>query len=141
MNLWGRSIEAGALEDPWGAPPRDVFQWTVDPEEAPAKPREIEIGFDEGVPVTIDGAKVESVDLVQRLNDLAGKYGVGRIDMVEDRLVGIKSREIYEAPAAVLLHQAHRALESLLLTKESLRFHAHLGGERGELVYSALGSS
>src|SRR5205823_14857161 len=79
MNLWGRSIEAGVLEDPWGAPPRDVFQWTVDPEEAPAKPREIEIGFDEGVPVTIDGAKVESVDLVHRLNDLAGKYGVGRI--------------------------------------------------------------
>jgi len=138
MNLWGRSIEAGVLEDPWGAPPRDVFQWTVDPDEAPAKPREIEIGFDEGVPVTLDGAKVESIDLVQRLNDLAGKHGVGRIDMVEDRLVGIKSREIYEAPAAVLLHQAHRALESLVLAKESLRFKAQLAREYAELVYNGL---
>src|SRR5438876_8029932 len=138
MNLWGRSIEAGVLEDPWGAPPRDVFQWTVDADEAPAKPREIEIGFDEGVPVTLDGAKVESIDLVQRLNDLAGKHGVGRIDMVEDRLVGIKSREIYEAPAAVLLHQAHRALESLVLTKESLRFKTQVGREYAELVYNGL---
>jgi len=138
MNLWGRSIEAGVLEDPWGAPPRDVFQWTVDPDEAPAKPREIEIGFEEGVPVTLDNAKVDSVDLVQRLNDLAGKHGVGRIDMVEDRLVGIKSREIYEAPAAVLLHKAHRALESLVLTKEALRFKAQVGREYAELVYNGL---
>jgi argininosuccinate synthase len=138
MNLWGRSIEAGVLEDPWGAPPRDVFQWTVDPDEAPAKPREIEIGFEEGIPVSLDGAKAESVDLVQRLNELAGKHGVGRIDMVEDRLVGIKSREIYEAPAAVLLHQAHRALESLVLTKEALRFKAQVGREYAELVYNGL---
>src|SRR5207253_7656009 len=129
MNLWGRSIEAGVLEDPWSAPPRDVFQWTADVDEAPARPLEISIGFEEGTPVTIDGAKVESVDLVQRLNELAGKHGVGRIDMVEDRLVGIKSREIYEAPAAVLLHQAHRALESLVLTKEALRFKALVGRE------------
>ena len=138
MNLWGRSIEAGVLEDPWGAPPRDIFQWTVDPDEAPAKPREVEIGFDEGTPITLDGAKVESVDLVRRLNELAGKYGVGRIDMVEDRLVGIKSREIYEAPAAVLLHQAHRSLESLVLTKEALRFKAQVGREYAELVYNGL---
>jgi argininosuccinate synthase len=138
MNLWGRSIEAGVLEDPWGAPPRDVFQWTVDPDEAPATPREVEVGFEEGIPVTIDGAKVESVDLVQRLNELAGRHGVGRIDMVEDRLVGIKSREIYEAPAAVLLHQAHRALESLVLTKESIRFKAQLAREYAELVYNGL---
>ena len=138
MNLWGRSVEAGVLEDPWGAPPRDVFQWTVDPDEAPTKSREIELGFEEGVPVTLDGAKVDSVDLVQRLNELAGQHGVGRIDMVEDRLVGIKSREIYEAPAAVLLHQAHRALESLVLTKESLRFKAQVGREYAELVYNGL---
>jgi argininosuccinate synthase len=138
MNLWGRSIEAGVLEDPWGAPPRDVFQWTVDPDEAPATPREVEVGFEEGIPVTIDGAKVESVDLVQRLNELAGRHGVGRIDMVEDRLVGIKSREIYEAPAAVVLHQAHRALESLVLTKESIRFKAQLAREYAELVYNGL---
>jgi len=138
MNLWGRSIEAGVLEDPWGAPPSDVFQWTADVDEAPARPLEISIGFEEGTPVTIDGAKVESVDLVQRLNELAGKHGVGRIDMIEDRLVGIKSREIYEAPAAVLLHQAHRALESLVLTKEALRFKALVGREYAELVYNGL---
>jgi len=107
-------------------------------DEAPARPLEISIGFEEGTPVTIDGAKVESVDLVQRLNELAGKHGVGRIDMVEDRLVGIKSREIYEAPAAVLLHQAHRALESLVLTKEALRFKAQVGREYAELVYNGL---
>src|SRR5438034_2933452 len=122
MNVWGRSIEAGVLEDPWGAPPRDVFQWTVDPEEAPVKPREIAIGFEEGIPVSLDGSKAGGPLLVQRLNDVAGKHGVGRIDMVEDRLVGIKSREIYEAPAAVVLHQAHRALESLVLPEEVLRF-------------------
>jgi argininosuccinate synthase len=138
MNLWGRSIEAGVLEDPWGAPPRDVFQWTVDPEDAPANPREIEIGFAEGRPFSLDGAKLDGVELVQRLNDLAGRYGVGRIDMVEDRLVGIKSREIYEAPAAVLLHQAHRALETLVLTKETLRFKAQVAREYAELVYNGL---
>jgi argininosuccinate synthase len=138
MNLWGRSIEAGVLEDPWGAPPRDVFQWTVDAEEAPAKPREIAIGFEEGIPVSLDGATIQSVALVQRLNELGGKHGVGRIDMVEDRLVGIKSREIYEAPAAVLLHQAHRALESLVLTKDSLRFKAQVGREYADLVYNGL---
>ncbi|HEV8536060.1 MAG TPA: argininosuccinate synthase [Candidatus Limnocylindria bacterium] len=138
MNLWGRSIEAGILEDPWGAPPRDVFQWTVDPEEAPAKPREVAIAFEEGAPVSVDGAKLDGVDLVQKLNDLAGRYGVGRIDMVEDRLVGIKSREIYEAPAAVLLHQAHRALETLVLTKEALRFKAQVAREYAELVYNGL---
>jgi argininosuccinate synthase len=138
MNLWGRSIEAGVLEDPFSPPPRDVFQWTVDPGEAPAKAREVSIGFREGVPETLDGAPVDAVDLVLRLNDLAGKYGVGRIDMVEDRLVGIKSREIYEAPAAIVLHQAHRALESLVLTKEAIRFKAQVGREYAELVYNGL---
>jgi argininosuccinate synthase len=137
-NLWGRSIEAGVLEDPWGAPPRDVFQWTADPDEAPAKPREVAIEFDEGVPVSLDGSDLDGVALVTRLNDIAGKHGVGRIDMVEDRLVGIKSREIYEAPAAVVLHQAHRALESLVLTKDALRFKAGVAREYAELVYNGL---
>jgi argininosuccinate synthase len=138
MNLWGRSIEAGVLEDPWDAPPRDVFHWTVDPDEAPAAAHEVEIGFEEGIPVSLDGEKQDGVTLVQTLNVLAGKYGVGRIDMVEDRLVGIKSREIYEAPAAMLLHQAHRALETLVLTKEALRFKAQVGREYAELVYNGL---
>src|SRR5205814_7079200 len=82
-NLWGRSIEAGVLEDPWNAPPRDVYQWTVDPDEAPAKPREVAIEFVEGVPVTLDGARLDGVALIRSLNEIAGKHGVGRIDMVE----------------------------------------------------------
>src|SRR6266566_8971178 len=122
MNLWGRSIEAGVLEDPWGAPPRDVFQWTVDPDEAPAKPYEIIIGFSEGIPVTLNGAAVDGVGLIEKLNAVGGKHGVGRIDQIENRLVGIKSREIYEAPAAVILHAAHKALEEMVLTKDALRF-------------------
>src|SRR5919198_1741093 len=137
-NLWGRSIEAGVLEDPWEAPPRDVYQWTVDPDEAPAVPPQVEISFVEGTPVALDGEEQDDVTLIKTLNTIGGKYGVGRIDMVEDRLVGIKSREIYEAPAALLLHQAHRALESLVLTKETLRFKAGVAREYAELVYNGL---
>ena len=138
MNLWGRSIEAGVLEDPWGAPPRDVFEWTVDPEEAPAKPREIVIEFREGTPIKVDGEALGSVALIERLNELGGKHGVGRIDQIEDRLVGIKSREIYEAPAAVILHAAHKALEEMVLTKDALRFKAGVAREYAEMVYNGL---
>jgi argininosuccinate synthase len=137
-NLWGRSIEAGVLEDPWGAPPRDVYQWTVDPDEAPAKPLEIVIGFREGIPVTLNGAAVDGVRLIERLNLLGGKHGVGRIDQIENRLVGIKSREIYEAPAAVILHLAHRALEDMVLSKESLRSKARMADEYADLIYNGL---
>jgi len=137
-NLWGRSVEAGVLEDPWGAPPRDVFQWTVDADEAPAKPREIVIGFREGIPTSLDGDAIEGVELVEHLNKLGGKYGVGRIDQIENRLVGIKSREIYEAPAAVILHLAHRALEDMVLSKETLRLKAKLAQEYADLVYNGL---
>ena len=138
MNLWGRSIEAGVLEDPWGAPPRDVFQWTVDPDEAPERAKELVIGFREGIPVTLDGESVEGVQLIERLNALGGKHGVGRIDQIENRLVGIKSREIYEAPAAVLLHLAHRALEDMVLSKETLRFKQRVADEYADLVYNGL---
>ncbi len=137
-NLWGRSIEAGVLEDPWGAPPRDVYQWTVDPDEAPAKAREIVIGFKEGVPVALDDETSDGVTLIDKLNAIAGKHGVGRIDQIENRLVGIKSREIYEAPAAVVLHQAHRALEDMVLSKESLRFKERVAAEYADLVYNGL---
>jgi argininosuccinate synthase len=137
-NLWGRSIEAGVLEDPWEAPPRDVYRWTVDPGEAPAKPREIVVGFRAGIPVSIDGESLDGAALVERLNAVAGKHGVGRIDQIEDRLVGIKSREIYEAPAAVVLHTAHRALEDLVLSKESLRLKERIADEYAELVYNGL---
>ena len=137
-NLWGRSIEAGVLEDPWGAPPRDVFQWTVDPDEAPAKPKEVVIGFREGLPVTLDGKALDGVALIERLNLLGGKHGVGRIDQIENRLVGIKSREIYEAPAAVILHLTHRALEDMVLSKESLRSKARMADEYADLIYNGL---
>ena len=138
MNLWGRSIEAGVLEDPWGAPPRDVFQWTVDPDEAPERPKEIVIGFREGTPTTIDGVAIGGVELIERLNALGGKHGVGRIDQIENRLVGIKSREIYEAPAAVILHLAHHALEDMVLSKETLRFKQRVSDEYADLVYNGL---
>ena len=137
VNLWGRSIEAGILEDPWTAPRDDVYKWTVDPEAAP-KPVEIVIGFEGGVPVSLDGERLGPVVLVERLHDLAGAHGVGRIDHVEDRLVGIKSREIYEAPAATVIHRAHRALEGLTLTKDTLRFNRVVADELAQLTYDGL---
>ena len=137
-NLWGRSIEAGALEDPWGAPPRDVYQWTADQEETPARPREVTIGFREGTPVALDGEACDGVTLIEKLNAIAGRHGVGRIDQIENRLVGIKSREVYEAPAAVVLHLAHRALEDLVLSKDALRFKARVADEYADLVYNGL---
>ena len=138
-NLWGRSIEAGVLEDPWAPPPRDVYQWTVDPGEAPARPHELTVTFREGVPVSIGGDEAsDGVTLIEKLNAIGGKHGVGRIDQIEDRLVGIKSREIYEAPAAVILHTAHRALEDLVLSKDSLRLKERIADEYAELVYNGL---
>ncbi len=106
-NLWGKSIECGVLEDPWVEPPEEVFTWTKSPNQAPDKPQYVEIGFEKGIPTTIDGQEMKGVSLIQRLNELAGGHGVGRIDHLENRLVGIKSREIYEAPAAAILLQAH----------------------------------
>jgi argininosuccinate synthase len=137
-NLWGRSIETGVLEDPWATPPADVYQWTVDPGAAPDIPTEATIGFEGGVPVTLDSERVDPVDLVERLNALGGQHGVGRIDHVEDRLVGIKSREIYEAPAAVILHTAHAALESLTLSKEQLRFNRLVADELAQATYDGV---
>ena len=137
VNLWGRSIETGVLEDPWVVPPADVFQWTVDPGAAP-EPVEIVITFEGGVPVALDGERLDAVALIERLHDLAGAHGVGRVDHVEDRLVGIKSREIYEAPAAAVLHAAHRALEGLTLTKDTLRFNRLVADELARLTYDGL---
>ena len=121
-NLWGRSIECGVLEDPWVEPPEEVFAWTKSPDETPNSPGYVEIGFEQGTPVAIDGQGMDGVTLIQRLNELAGGYGVGRVDHLENRLVGIKSREIYEAPAATILLQAHQALQAMTLSKEHLRF-------------------
>jgi argininosuccinate synthase len=138
VNLWGRSIETGILEDPWATPPADVYEWTVDPGSTPDVPTEIVIGFEGGVPVSIDGEPVPPVELVERLNALAGKYGVGRVDHVEDRLVGIKSREIYEAPAAVVLHKAHAALEGLTLSRQQLRFNRLVADQAAQDTYDGL---
>ena len=137
VNLWGRSIETGVLEDPWVEPPADVYAWTVDPADAPP-PVELTLGFRAGVPVAIDGLEDGPVELVESLNALGGAHGVGRIDHVEDRLVGIKSREIYEAPAAVIVHAAHRALEGLVLAKDQLRFNRVVAQEVAQATYDGL---
>ncbi len=137
-NLWGKSIECGVLEDPWVEPPEEVFTWTKPPAETPDKPGYVEIGFEKGIPVTIDGQKMDGISLIQQVNELAGGYGVGRIDHMENRLVGIKSREIYEAPAATALLQAHQALEAMTLSKEQLRFKQKVAIEYADLIYNGL---
>jgi argininosuccinate synthase len=139
-NLWGRSIEAGILEDPWNEPPEDVYAWTINPRFAPEEPTYITIDFEKGLPVGFGDdpdrtERLESVTLVSRLNELAGAHGIGRIDHVEDRLVGIKSREIYEAPAALVLHAAHSALEGLTLSREQRRFKEIVAQEMAQLIY------
>jgi argininosuccinate synthase len=137
-NLWGKSIECGILEDPWAEPPEEVFTWTKSPEKAPNRPRYVEIGFAQGIPVSLDGKSMGGVELVEKLNSIAGEHGVGRIDHLENRLVGIKSREVYEAPAATVLLAAHLALEQMTLAKDQLRFKARVAQEYADSVYNGL---
>ncbi len=137
-NLWGRSIECGVIEDPWLEPPNDAYSWTRSPTNSPDEAAYIEISFEKGIPVSLNQHEMKSISLVQRLNEIAGSHGIGRIDMVENRLVGIKSRELYEAPAAVVLFEAHRALEALTLSKEQLRFKQQVALEYADLVYNGL---
>jgi argininosuccinate synthase len=134
-NLWGRSIECGPLEDPWNEPLSDAFTMTKDPWEAPDKPEYVIISFEKGLPVALDGEKMDGVDIIQKLNAIAGKHGVGRVDMIEDRLVGFKSREVYECPAAITLIQAHKALENMTLSKDVLSTKAGLESKYAELAY------
>jgi len=136
--LWGKSIECGALEDPWVEPPEDAYTWTKSPDQAPDKPQYVEIGFEKGIPVSIDGENLDGIALIQQLNEMAGKHGIGRIDHIENRLVGIKSREIYEAPAATVLLQAHQALEAMTLAKDQLRFKQKVAQEYADLIYNGL---
>lgn len=138
LNLWGRSVEAGMLEDPWAAPPPEAYTWTVDPADAPREPHEVVIGFASGISVSLDGHRLDGPSLVDELNRLGGSYGVGRIDHIEDRLVGIKSREVYEAPAATVLHLAHDALESLTLSRELLAFKRQVADRFATLAYDGL---
>jgi argininosuccinate synthase len=136
-NLWGRSIECGILEDVWQEPPEDVYGWT----KITKKPRDseyIEIGFKDGTPVSLNGKAEKLQDLVKKVNELSGPYGIGRSDMVENRLIGIKSREIYEAPAAVVIIEAHRQLESLVLDRELLHYKYLLEEKMAEMVYYGL---
>jgi len=137
-NLWGRSIECGVLEDPWTEPPEEVFSWTRSPKDAPEEPCYVEIGFEKGIPISLDGRETDGVALIQELNKVAGEHGVGRIDHVENRLIGIKSREIYEAPAATTLLVAHKALEAMTLTKDQLRFKEKVASEYADLMYNGL---
>jgi argininosuccinate synthase len=138
QNLWGRSIEAGILEDPWVEPPPETFQWTHDPRSAPDEPEEVEIEFDRGRPIGLNGRRLDGAELIEELNKVAGRHGVGRIDHIENRLVGIKSREIYEAPAAIVLHEAHREIEFLTLSKEALRFKTLVSQHYADLIYNGL---
>jgi len=126
------------LEDPNATPPEEVFEWTASPAAAPDEPQEVTVGFERGVPVSLDGQRMPAVDLVSRLNALGGKHGVGRVDMIENRLVGIKSREVYEAPAATILLTAHRDLERLTLDRDTAHYKAALELKYAELVYYGL---
>lgn len=138
QNLWGRSIEGGPLEDPWNGVGEDVFEWLVPPEKAPDKPTFLEIGFSNGLPISLNGEKISLSELISRLNSIAGGCGVGLIDHIEDRLVGIKSREVYECPAAVTLLEAHKALEKMVLTRHELFFKELVDSEWSKLVYFGL---
>ncbi|MCK4259591.1 MAG: argininosuccinate synthase [Halanaerobiales bacterium] len=134
-NLWGVSVECGVLENPWCEPPADVYQITTDPLQAPDKAEYLEISFEKGVPVAINGEISSAVELVKKLNQIGGVHGIGRIDMVENRLVGIKSREIYEAPAAIILHAAHQALEDMVLERETSHYKAGVSLKYAEMIY------
>ncbi|MBK8911225.1 MAG: argininosuccinate synthase [Chlorobi bacterium] len=135
-NLWGTSIECGVLEDPKVAPPADAFQRTCSPQQAPDQPTTVTIEFSKGIPVALDGVPMDGVMLIDALNQLGGDNGVGRIDMVENRLVGIKSREIYEAPAAVILHRAHEELERLTLDRETAHYKRKIAHDYANLIYN-----
>ncbi len=138
QNLWGRSIECGPLENPEQEPPEEVFEWTVPPEKAPDKPEHLTIEFECGVPFAMNGENLPSVTLIQTLNKIAGRNGIGRIDHMEDRLVGIKSREVYECPAALVLLEAHKDLEKLVLTRHEVLFKQQIDAQWTYLVYTGL---
>ena len=134
-NLWGISVECGILEDPWNEPPEDAYQITSSPDRAPAKAEYVTIKFEKGIPAALDGKAISPLKLIEKLTAAGGKHGVGRIDMVEDRLVGIKSREIYEAPAAVILHAAHSELEKLVFSRDLFEFKKLISQRYSQLVY------
>lgn len=135
-NVWGRAIECGVLEGPMNRPPLDIYTMTVDPEKAPDEPTEIMIDFVEGIPVAIDGKEMDYLHIIEEMNKIAGANGYGRIDMIENRMIGVKSRECYEAPGALALIMAHRALEDMCLEREVLRYKLHIEQDWATLVYN-----
>ncbi len=135
-NLWGRAIECGVLEDPMNRPPLDIYTMTTDPEKAPDEATEIEIEFKAGLPVAIDGEEMSYLDIIAKMNEIAGANGFGRIDMIENRMIGVKSRECYEAPGALALIEAHRGLEDMCLEREVLRYKLHIEHDWATLVYN-----
>jgi len=137
QNVWGRAVETGFLEDPWNAPIEDLYTYTQDPDVL-REPTEVIIKFDQGIPVAIDGVSYSAIEMVKKMNELAGAHGVGRIDIVEDRLIGIKSREIYEAPAGIALIQAHEELENLTLERDVNRFKKGIEDKWATMVYEGL---
>ena len=134
-NLWGRAIECGVLEDPWNEPPEDIYTMTGSPENAPDKAEYVEIDFEAGIPTALDGHKMPYIDIIYHLNDIAGRNGYGRLDMIENRLVGVKSRECYEQPAALTLITAHKALEDMCLEREVLHYKLGIEQKWAECVY------
>lgn len=138
VNLWGRSIECGVLDDPWREPPEEIYQLTKAPAEAPDLPAYVEIEFERGVPVAINGVSMSLVELISSLETIAGAHGIGRIDMLENRLGDTKSREIYEAPAGALLHAAHAELQKYVTPRDLARLAADLGVKYADLVYNGL---
>jgi argininosuccinate synthase len=137
QNVWGRAVETGFLEDPWNAPIEDLYTYTQDPDVL-REATEVIIKFDQGIPVAIDGVTYSAIEMVKKMNELAGAHGIGRIDIVEDRLVGIKSREIYEAPAGIALIQAHEELENLTLERDVNRFKKGIEDKWATMVYEGL---
>ncbi|MFZ4065530.1 MAG: argininosuccinate synthase [Rhodoluna sp.] len=137
QNVWGRAVETGFLEDPWNAPIEDLYSYTQDPDVL-REATEVTIKFEAGIPVAIDGVSYTAIELIQKMNDLAGAHGVGRIDIVEDRLVGIKSREVYESPAGIALIAAHEELENLTLERDVNRFKRGIEARWADLVYEGL---
>lgn len=135
-NLWGRAIECGVLEDPMNRPPLDIYTMTTDPEKAPDEPTEVEIEFKQGLPVAIDGQQMTYLEIIAKMNEIAGSNGYGRIDMIENRMIGVKSRECYEAPGALALIEAHRGLEDMCLEREVLRYKSHIEYDWAIQVYN-----
>jgi argininosuccinate synthase len=137
-SIWSRAIECGVLEDAWAEPPEDIFEWTKGHTNSPATPEYVDIGFEEGKPVSLNGTAMDPIDLIAKLNEVAGNHGVGRIDHIENRLVGIKSREVYEAPAAIVLIKAHQDLESMVMTKDLLHYKKAVEQHYSDIVYNGL---